>query len=294
MRILVIGGGGRLGGVTARALDAAGHRVRAFSRGQLDVTDVDLVNATINGLKPDVIINCSAYNAVDAAETDPIAAFKVNAHGPSALAAAASRVDAVLVHYGTDFIFDGRSTEPYAEDGPANPLNLYGASKLAGEHEVRRAPKHYILRVESLFGGLAVPGQKSTIDAIIDTLTAGDTVRALVDRTVSPSYIPDVVRVTRLMLEHNAPFGTYHCVSSGCTTWYDLANELARRLAIGGTVLGIRSDELKTIAARPRFCALSNRKLLALGLDLLSWRDALGEHLSRRLAETAPAQARIA
>jgi dTDP-4-dehydrorhamnose reductase len=297
LKIVVAGAGGRLGAALVEALEQVGHSVSAFARSQLDVTEAEQVAVTVRRLTPDVIVNCTAYNAVDAAESNPSVAFAVNSRGPAALADVARETGAVLVHYGTDFVFDGTASEPYPEEAPTNPLSVYGASKLAGEDEVRRIPSHYILRVESLFGGYLATSQRSTIDFLFDTLTAGGTVRALVDRTVSPSYVADVVRTTRVLIERQVPFGTYHCVTSGCTTWFDLANELACYAGCSGKVLPIEVDELNTAAPRPRFCALSNRKLLDLGINLRTWRAALYQHLDYRLSEVGggtPARARIA
>lgn len=281
MRIVITGAGGRLGAVMARDFDRAGHRVTALTRTELDITDAASVRAATDRLEPDAIVNCCAYNAVDAAETDLAMAFAVNAYGPAALADAADRAGAVLVHFSSDFVFDGEASEPYAEDAPTNPLNVYGASKLAGERQVQHLRAHYILRVESLFGG-PMTGRTATVDYIADNLAAGLPVRAIVDRTVSPSCVGDVVRATRCLIEQAAPFGTYHCVTSGCTTWYELAREAARHLGTSALVLPVRSDDFPAPAVRPRFCALSNRKLLALGIEMPSWRAALTRHLSAR------------
>lgn len=122
------------------------------------------VQRALRCLRPDVILNCSAYNAVDAAEHNPTAAYAVNALGPSHLAPAAEDIGAILVHFSTDFVFDGTALEPYSESASPNPLSAYGASKLAGELEARRASRHFILRLESLFGGTPANTHRSTID----------------------------------------------------------------------------------------------------------------------------------
>ena len=296
MRIVVTGAAGRLGTTMAHELALAGHAVSPLTHAALDVTVPEIVERVIRRLRPDVIVNCSAYNAVDAAERDPVAAYAVNAQAPAALASAAATAGAVLVHFGTDFVFDGNATEPYPENAAPNPLNVYGASKLAGEIEVRQLPQHYILRVESLFGGRAAAGQRATVDFIAESLAAGIPVRAIVDRTVTPSYVGDVVRVTRALIESSAPFGTYHCVASGTTTWYELANEIAVWLDVPARVVPMQASELSTPAVRPRYCALSNQKLLALGIDLPAWRTTILRHLAARhvVTRTPALQARIA
>ena len=282
MRIVITGAAGRLGAAIQREFAAAGHDVLALGRGDLDVTAEEQVATVLKGLRPDAIVNCSAYNAVDAAEADPASAFALNAHGPANLARAARENDALLMHFSTDFVFDGRSMEPYREDAVTNPLSVYGTSKLAGENEVRSLDRHYILRLESLFGGTGVKGHRATIDQITENILEGSTVRVVKDRTVTPSHVPDVIRASRLLLEKAAPFGTYHCVNSGSATWYEVALEISRQLWRPADIVAVFASDLRTPARRPRFCALSNQKLLSLGIEMPSWRRGIEEHLAGR------------
>jgi dTDP-4-dehydrorhamnose reductase len=285
MHIAVIGAGGRLGAVLRPALAAAGHAVTPLHRADVDACSRHDVSAVIARLRPDAVVNCAAYNAVDRAETEQAAAFAVNASAPAHIAEAAERVGALVVHYSTDFVFDGATVQPYTEDVPPNPLGVYGASKLAGEYEVRKMTKHFILRVSSLFGGHGVNGHSATIDVIAKRLLAGGPVDAFVDRTVSPSYVPDVVRTTVFLLENSAPFGTYHCVTSGVTTWYGLAVHMADHLRVQAAITPVSAANVTTRARRPQFCAMSNAKLLALGADAPDWRSAVARHLVTRQAE---------
>jgi dTDP-4-dehydrorhamnose reductase len=194
-------------------------------------------------------------------------------------------------------VFDGETRQPYAEDDASNPLNVYGASKQAGENEVRREQRHYILRLESLFGGSGTKGHRTTVDHMTDKLLAGATVLALADRTVSPSYVSDVVRATTMLIERSAPYGTYHCVNSGCTTWFDLAHEVSRQLGVRGRIEPVLAANLITVARRPRFCALSNRKLFSVGVVMPAWQSAIHRHLLRyrphAAAEAVPAPAGV-
>jgi dTDP-4-dehydrorhamnose reductase len=276
----VTGAKGRLGGAVRAELALAGHNVIALGRADLDITSTEQVGTVIGRLCPEAIVNCGAYNDVDRAEANQKTAFAVNADGPSLLADAAEAAGALLVHYGSDFVFDGAAAAPYVEDELPNPLNVYGTSKLSGESEVRRRCDHYILRVESLFGGSGARGHRATVDWIADKLLAGAVVHAVADRTVSPSYVPDVARATRMLLEDRAPLGTYHCVNSGFSSWYELAAEVARSLGITGRIEPVMAADLKTVAFRPRFCALSNRKLQAAGVDMPSWQSAIRRHLA--------------
>jgi dTDP-4-dehydrorhamnose reductase len=285
MRIVLTGAAGRLGAAMSAEAASAGHKVVALTRADLDISDAGRVASAMDRLRPDVMVNCSAYNAVDAAEANPAAAFATNVQGPSCLARAAQATGALLVHYSTDFVFDGTALDPYVEDHPTNPLSVYGASKLAGEVEARSTPRHYVLRIESLFGGCGVKGQRATVDHIVDKLLAGTEVRALVDRTVSPSYVVDVVRATIALIDRQASYGIYHCVNSGWSTWYELACEVARQLGVPARIEPAMTTDLKMVAPRPLFCALSNRKLLAVDIDMPSWQSAIGRHLAARLAQ---------
>ena len=287
MRALVTGAGGQLGRALARVFAAQGEVV-PLTHADLDLTDDAAVRARVGEARPDVILNCAAYNAVDQAEGDPVTALAVNAFGVRSLARAALGVDATLIHYGTDFVFDGTASEPYREDDSVNPQSVYAMSKLLGEWFAEGA-RHYVLRVESLFGGAALePGADgrrlgSSLDRIADALIAGREVRAFVDRVVSPSYVDDVAAATSSLVRTAPAYGLYHCVGSGHASWFDVATELAERLGVGPAIRGITLDELKLRAPRPRFCALSNRKLAEAGIEMPHWRDALARYAQIRM-----------
>jgi dTDP-4-dehydrorhamnose reductase len=276
-KVLVTGAAGQLAGAIIERF-TGNAELLACSRGQLDVTDTRAVLDCVSTFLPDIIINCSAYNNVDRAEDDPVAALDVNALAVRTLGRAARSRDAVLVHYSTDFVFDGRSTRPYTEEDEPRPESVYAASKLLGEWFAREAPRAFVLRVESLFGG-RVP--KSSIDRIIDALVDGRETRAFVDRTVSPSYVVDVAAATRALIEHGEP-GLYHCVNTGFTTWYELAREIASQLGRDGSIVPISVKDLQLAAQRPQYAALSNQKLEQAGARMPSWQDALARYLRQR------------
>ena len=281
MRVLVAGAGGQLGRVVARAL-AVEHDVVPLTRADLDITDEVRVRAAVADARPGIIVNCAAYNAVDDAEDDAVAALAVNAFGVRALARAAAAADATLVHYGTDFVFDGTASEPYREDDPPNPQSVYAASKLLGDWFAQGA-RAYVLRVESLFGGVDGPGAGGrrtggSLDRMADALLAGREVRAFVDRVVSPSHVDDVAAATLALLRAAPAHGLYHCVASGHATWFEVATALAGELGVEPAIRGITLDELELRAPRPCFCALSNRKLAAAGIEMPHWRDAVARY----------------
>jgi len=283
MRVLVVGAGGHLGSAVADHL-AVSADVTATTRKTLDVCDHLAVGSLMARLRPEAVINCAAYTDVDGAEDEPVEALNVNAFAVRVLASTAARVGAAFVHFSTDFVFDGTASRPYAEDDTPNPRSTYACSKLVGEWFAREAPRHYVLRVESVFGALpAQPGARRTsVDRIVDGLAAGDEVRVFVDRTVSPSYHLDVAAATRALLDREAPPGLYHCVNGGSCTWEELAREAARQLGVTPRLAPVRMADAKLRADRPRYCALSNAKLEGAGVAMPGWQDALGRYLAAR------------
>jgi dTDP-4-dehydrorhamnose reductase len=278
-RVLVVGAGGQLGGAMTRGLGDR-HDVIARTRAELDVTDAAALRAAVAGVRPQVILNCAAYTAVDAAETAPVEALAVNSAAVRTLSRLAAESGATLVHFSTDFVFDGETTQPYGEDDAPNPRGVYAASKLLGEWYAMETPRHYVLRVESLFGG---PRAKSSVDRLLDGIRAGAEVRAFVDRTVSPSYVDDVVQATWGLLDGPAPFGLYHCVNTGWTTWAGLAAELARLAGRPeARITPVPAADAHLVAPRPMFAALSNAKLARAGIAMPTWQEALGKYVKTR------------
>jgi len=276
-RILVTGSGGQLAAAIVDAFE--GHAsVSTRSHRELDIADVGAVRRQVSDLAPDVIINCAAYNQVDQAEADPIAALNGNAFGVRALAQAAAAVGATLVHYGTDFVFDGTATEPYTEEDHTNPQSVYAVSKLLGDWFALEAPRAFVLRVESLFGGRAA---KSSIDKMMAAMLEGREVRAFSNRTVSPSYVVDVAAATRALLAGGEP-GLYHCVCGGFATWYEVAREIARQLGREANIVPVPVEDVRLPAARPQFAALSNAKLARAGVAMPAWQESVGAYIATR------------
>ena len=285
MTVLVTGADGQLAFAVRDRLQN-GHRVVALTRSELDLTDSVAVRECVREIEPLVIVNGAAYNDVDGAEDDPVTALAVNALGVRALARAAVEVGATLVHFSTDFVFDGDGSEPYREDAAPNPQSVYAISKLVGEWFAREVP-HYVLRVESVFGGGAQArdgaSRGSSLDRMADAMLAGREVRAFQDRTVSPSYVDDIADAVAAMLDGAVAHGLYHCVGSGLATWVDVASELARCLRCDAKVIPVRLEDLTLKARRPLFCALSNQKLAEAGVSMPTWQDAVARYAARRL-----------
>ena len=275
MRVLITGAGGQL--ASAIVPSFGDSDVRAYSRAELDITRLDDVVERVRADRPDVIINCAAYNDVEGAQDHAELALDVNAFAVRGLARAAADVGAALVHYSSDFVFDGRASTPYREEDAPNPQSVYAQSKLLGEWFALEAPRALVLRVESLFGGGIA---RSSIDRIRDAIAADREANVFVDRTVSPSYVVDVAGATRAVLERGEP-GLYHCVGTGHATWFEVAHEMARIMGKGQSsrLQPISVSDLTLRAPRPQFAALSNDKLRGI-YPMPGWQDALRRYLT--------------
>jgi dTDP-4-dehydrorhamnose reductase len=279
MRIAVVGAEGQLG--AAFVHECVGrHELIEFTHSMLDITDDEQVRAVLGRAKPDAIVNCAAYNDVDGAEDHAVEALNVNTFAVRALARAATASAAVLVHFSTDFVFDGTTSQPYVETDAPNPRGTYAASKLLGEWFAADAPRAYVLRVESLFGSVrgARPA-KGSVASILKAIQSGSDARVFEDRTISPAYVFDVAAATRTLLEMSAAPGLYHCVNSGSCTWLEMAREIGRQLGVSPKLVPVRMADLKLRAERPLYCALSNAKLAAVGVDMPTWQDALARFI---------------
>ena len=282
MRVLITGARGLLGAAIVQEFRDAD--VHAFGHDQLDVADEAAVTDAVETTRPDIVINCAAYNDVDRAEQEADAALRVNALGVLALARAARGAGAVLVHYGTDFVFDGETDRPYTEEDPPNPRSLYAASKLLGDWFATDATRAYVLRVDSLFGHPGPDGaRRGSLATIVDRICSGAEVPVFIDRTVSPSYTTDVARATRAVVTVEAAPGVYHCVNAGVASWAQIAEEAARLMGLTLRMKPLTLESAKLSAPRPRYCALSPAKLAAAGIVMPTWQDALKRYLSQSL-----------
>lgn len=278
MKVLVTGARGQLAGAIVDVF-AQSAEVLACPHADLDISDFGAVMSRVGADRPDVILNCASYNAVDRAEDEPEQAMAVNALAVRVLARAAVEYGATLVYFSSDFVFDGKATSPYTEDDLPNPQSVYAQSKLLGEWFALEAPGAFVLRVESLFGGR---NAKSSIDRICEALKTGTETKVFADRTVTPSYVFDVAAATRALLERGEP-GLYHCVSSGHATWYDVGKEIAR--LVGGQseqfLKPVSVEDVQLRAPRPKFAALANTKL-SRTFAMPTWQDALRRYIPQQ------------
>jgi dTDP-4-dehydrorhamnose reductase len=275
-RVLVTGADGQLGAAFVDALSGRAQ-VTGVDIGSLDLASPARVREFVRGCRPTLILNCAAFNDVDGAEARPLEAFRVNAEAVWTLAGLANEVDALLVHYSTEFVYDGRLDRPYTEDDEPSPQSVYGMTKLVGERFAAAARRHYVLRLSSLYGGRT---RRTNVDWILRRAQAGERVTAFDDRTVSPSYVPDVVAATLDLAAGQAPSGLRNCGSSDWCTWADVASRILR--ACGRPELLDRAPFTTPPgrAVRPRHCAMSSARLAAVARAPRCWADALDHYLS--------------
>ncbi len=293
MKILLTGKNGQIGWELAHALAPLGE-VIAFDRGGLDLAVPDQIVGAVRSVRPDVLINAAAYTAVDRAETEPDAAHAVNAAAVAILAEEAKRLHALLIHFSTDYVFDGVKVTPYVEEDRPNPINVYGRSKLAGEQAIRSIDgPHLILRTSWVY---AARGGNFFL-TIRRLLREKEEVRVVSDQMGAPTSAHALAGVTAELLgRHSAAGlgdagGVYHVTTRGYTSWHGFATEIARLelpdLPNPPRILAIASDQYPSPARRPGNSCLSNEKLLrCFGIALPQWETCL-EACYARLKQSA-------
>jgi dTDP-4-dehydrorhamnose reductase len=277
VRALVTGAEGQLGRALVRQLGPS--LVAGLGRGQLDLCDHEALARACDALRPDVIFNAAAYNAVDRAESDAAAAFAVNAVAPAHLARLAREHGALLVHVSTDYVFDGRNTSPYHEDARPAPLSVYGASKAAGELAVAAADGvHLIVRTSAVLGaGASRAKGGSFVERILARARAGEPLRVVDDQVFAPTYAPDLAAALVELVERGAR-GLMHVTNAGTCTWHELACATLRCAGLTCEVARVATHDLKLPARRPAYSVLANTRAAALGLQApRPWQEALAE-----------------
>lgn len=256
MNILITGSKGMLGHALTAKLSEE-HRVSGLDLPDLDITDLNGLRKAMFSYRPDLIINTAAYTDVDGCETNTEMAFAVNATGPRNLAAACRELNISLVHFSTDYIFDGTADIPYKEVDNPNPLSVYGKSKLKGENYIREiTDKHYIIRTSWLYG----PHGKNFVAAMLRLAGEQDEIGVVNDQTGSPTYTFDLAAAV-LKLISVKEYGIYHITNSGTCTWYEFSLEIFKQAGINGiSVKPTTTEELNRPAPRPKYSVLDNEK----------------------------------
>jgi len=292
MRVIVTGSKGMLARDIIPVLEE-NHEVLEFSKEFLDITDLSKIEKILGNEKPDVLINCAAYTAVDRAESEPEKAYLLNAKGPGILAKACHKAGIRLVHVSTDFVFDGKTPRPYKEDDEVNPIGVYGKSKLEGEIAVRSSTENYVIvRTSWLYGheGESFP------EKILSKASAVETLEVVFDQVGSPTYTVDLARAVERLLP--APPGVYHFSNEGVASWYDFAYAVIEAFkkrkvefklkAIKPVLSGqYRDPSFGRVprAPRPAYSVLDKAKYKSItGMDIPHWLDAVERYAERKIA----------
>ncbi len=269
------GAEGQLGQALLRHL---GSRVLwSGGREALDVTDAQGVLGRLRDVHPDVVVNATAYNRVDAAEIAPAEAFRVNAVGPLNLARACAETGALLVHVSTDYVFDGQKTEPYLETDPARPRSAYGLSKRAGELAVESVGvPSIIVRTSGVIGLGGSRGKGgSFVERIVQKARAGEHLRVVSDQVFAPTFAPELARALVLLVDKGAR-GLVHVTNRGACSWHELAVAAVRAAGLSAEVEAISVADLGAPAPRPAYSVLDTTRAEALGVPpLRPWAEAL-------------------
>lgn len=283
MRILLTGAKGQLAQDLRRSLSQ--HDVTALTRTELDVRDPVALQTCCEQLRPQWIINTAAFHRVDDCEDQIEMAFRVNAEGACHLARAAQRLGAVLVHFSTNYVFDGTKRCPYLETDSPRPLSIYGMSKLAGEWAVQQySEKYFLVRTCGLYGleGSSNRGL-NFIERMLKLASEGKPIQVVDDQIVNPTSTRDLAEKLVLLL-HTGQYGLYHMTNTGECSWYEFARELFRQAGLSANLTPIHSEQFGSRALRPVYSVLENCALRKAGLgDFPTWQQALKDYLTERM-----------
>ena len=285
MKIVILGAGGRLGAALLREyrdkFDVAG-----FNHTQLDLSDLGAVREKLQNASFDVLINAAGFTRVDLCETQPDRAFLINAEAPRVVAEICDETNARLIHFSTDYVFDGEKHEPYTEDDEADPISIYGESKLAGENNVLAVQdQNLVVRVSWVFG----PDRPSFIDAMVQQTQENDEVDAVADKFSTPTYTLDIAAMLPQFFDRNVSGGILHFANAGQCSWREYAQWAVdcchdAGLPLKTKTIGARKlrEMVNWIARRPVYSVLSTAKYTKLtGISPRTWRDAVSDYITR-------------
>jgi dTDP-4-dehydrorhamnose reductase len=279
--VLVIGANGQLGSEICRQF-AERYDVIGLTHEQIEISDIDHMHQALQSFKPDIVINTAAYHHIPDCEKNPELAFKVNTIGVLNLVTLANDWKYILIHFSTDYVFDGTKNSPYTEHDTPNPLNIYALSKLNGELIIKNnCEKYFIIRISGLYGKVPCRAKGGNfIHTMIKAAKEKEIVKVVNDEVLSPTCVNDITRNLPSLIRTDA-FGLYHCVSQGGCSWYDFATVIFSQLHLKTPLQPCSSDQFPTAVKRPRYSVLENYNLKKLNIDYMShWKDALIKFLS--------------
>jgi dTDP-4-dehydrorhamnose reductase len=289
MKVAVIGAGGQLGVDLCGVLAAEGVAVAPLLHRDVEISDSAQVERVLNAHAPDVVINTAAFQQAERCEEHPEKTFAVNAMGPGNLALACKRLNALLVHLSTDYVFDGRQQRPYAESDSPAPVNVYGASRLAGEQLLSgNCERHFIIRTCGLYGFAGKGGTGGNfVESVLERAARHEPIRAVRDQVLSPTFTVDLAEVISRMIrpeirEREGVYGVYHISAEGECSWHEFARKILELEKLDAELQPVSAAEFYGSARRPARAVLSKQKLKRLGLAMPSWEAGLERYLAMR------------
>src|SRR5437762_6814626 len=285
MKIVIIGAGGRLGAALVREYRDR-FEVAGFNRAQFDLSNLDRVRKKVRGTNFDVLINAAAFTNVDLCETERDRAFMINGEVPGVVAEICREKGAKLIHFSTDYVFDGEKRAPYTEEDEAKPISVYGASKLAGEKNVLAAGGgHLVVRVSWVFG----PDRPSFVDSMVKHAQEHEKVDAIADKFSAPTYTLDIAEMLPRFFNRESAGGVLHFANAGECSWQEYAQWAVDCCEQGGLPLKTKKivgsklkDMSNWVARRPVYSVLSTEKYAQLGgTSPRTWRDAVADYITR-------------
>ena len=290
MKVLLFGANGQLGSDLLKVFQAAGDTVVPVTHAQVDICSEERVSEIMAEANPDVVLNTAAFHKVEECEKKPGLAFQVNSTAAMNLAQACSRSGASLVYFSTDYVFGGdQKSVPYEETDRPAPLNVYGISKVAGEHLIAaNTDRYFIVRVCGLYGIAGSSGKGGNfVETMLKKALAGDAIRVVDDQVLTPTYTADLAEAVRKVIL-TGQFGLYHLTSEGQCSWYEFTRYIFERAGIDAKLSPVKTSEFFSPVKRPAYSVLSKAKLRSLGLSIPSWQDALPRYLQERAKKSVP------
>ena len=274
MVVLVTGANGQVGQAIREVSEGATDLEFIFASSQeLDVTNPESVENNFNTYKPDYCINAAAYTAVDKAESEPENAYKLNATAVEILAAACVRTNCTLIQISTDFVFDGTATSPYSESDRPNPLSVYGASKLAGEYNAAKCPKHFIIRTSWVYSKYG----NNFFKTMLRLASEREKLTVVDDQRGTPTFAPDLaLALIHIIRSQSSSYGTYHYSNLGEATWFEFAREIFVKNNVHTVLEPCETAAFPTAARRPAYSVMEKQKIMTtFNLSIRHWRDAI-------------------
>ena len=288
MKVLLFGSNGQLGSDLLRVFRDAGDTVVPVTHAQVDVCSEERVTEIMAEVQPQIVVNTAAFHKVEECEKKPALAFQVNGTGAMNLALACDRAGAVLVHFSTDYVFDGKKGSAYQETDLPSPVNVYGASKVAGEHLIAcNTNRYFVVRTCGLYGTAGSSGKGGNfVENMLKKAQAGDALRVVDDQVLTPTYTMDLAEATRKLVL-TGEFGLYHISSEDQCSWYEFTRYIFESAAVEANLSPVKSSAFPSPVKRPANSVLSKAKLRSVGVSIPSWKDALPRYLQER-AQKSP------